>query len=424
MTSAPDAAPTQAAWFDEARFGMFVHWSASSQQGVELSWPMVGGIPALPYGTPMAVDDYYRGALDFDPKPDSPRAFVAAAKAAGMGYAVLTTKHHDGFSMFPSAFSDFSIAQAAYGRDIVREYVDALRAEDMRVGFYYSLSDWHQPDYPAYGADESSYLAYLGKRSEPEAWARYVDIMFGQVRELLTNYGQIDVLWFDGQWERTADEWKATELEQMIRELQPGILINDRLPGGGDITTPEQGVPDDVPTGRWETCMTMNRTWGYCPADHEYKSAHDLVHTLCEIAGKGGNLLLNVSPTGTGELPPEQLERLEVVGRWMRDHGESIRGTTAGLEAWQFYGPSTRKGNRLFLHLPWRPYDSFRVRGIRLNAVQSVKHLATGEALEWTKRATAQQEMFGRDPVGDLVISVPEWLLDPVATVVEVTLAD
>ena len=424
MTPAPDGLPKTGEWFDEARFGMFVHWSASSQKGVELSWPMVGGIPALPYGTAMAVDDYYAGALDFDPKPDSPRAFVAAAKDAGVGYAVLTTKHHDGFSMFPSAYSDFTIAQAAYGRDIVGEYVDALRAEGMRVGFYYSLSDWHQPDYPAYGADEASYIAYLGRRSEPEAWARYVDIMFGQVRELLTNYGQIDVLWFDGQWERTAAEWKADELEAMIRELQPGILINDRLPSGGDIVTPEQGIPDAIPEGRWETCMTMNRTWGYCPADHEYKSAHDLVHTLCETAGKGGNLLLNVSPMGTGELPPEQLERLAVVGRWMRDHGEAIRGTTAGLEAWQFYGPSTRKGNRLFMHLPWRPYDSFRVRGIRLNAVQSVRHLASGEALEWTKRATAQQEMFGRDPVGDVVISVPERLVDPVATVVEVTLAD
>jgi len=416
---APDAT-----WFDEARFGMFVHWSASSQKGVELSWPMVGGIAALPYSTPMAVDDYYAGALDFCPKPDSPRRWVAAAKAAGMGYAVLTTKHHDGFSMFHSAHSDFTIAEAAYRSDIVAEFVDALRAEGMRVGFYYSLSDWHQPDYPAYGSDESSYIAYLGRRSDPDAWARYVDVLFGQVRELLTNYGQIDLLWFDGQWERTADEWRAGELEAMIRSLQPGILINDRLPGGGDITTPEQGIPDQVPEGRWETCMTMNRTWGYCPADHEYKSGHDLVHTLCETAGKGGNLLLNVSPTGTGELPPEQTERLELVGRWMADHAEAIRGTTAGLEPWQFYGPSTRKGDKLFLHLPWRPYESFRVRGIRLNRVTSVRHVATGQDLDYVKRATAQQELFGHDPVGDLVISVPERLTDPVATVVELTIAD
>jgi alpha-L-fucosidase len=148
------------------------------------------------------------------------------------------------------------------------------------------------------------------------------------------------------------------------------------------------------------------------------------VHTLCETAGKGGNLLLNVSPMGTGELPPEQIERLELVGRWMRDHADSIRGTTRGLEPWQFYGPSTRKSSKLFLHLPWRPYDSFRVRGIRLKKVESVRHLATGEPLEWVKRATAQQEMFGNDPVGDMVISVPERLVDPVATVVEVTLAD
>jgi len=418
-----DGAAPDFGWFDEARFGMFVHWSASSQHGVELSWPLVGGIAALPYGTPMAVDDYYAGALDFCPQPGSPQRWMAAAKAAGMGYAVLTTRHHDGFALWPSKHTDFSIAATPYGGDLVAEYVDAARAEGLRVGFYLSLSDWHHPDYPPYDDNAVPYMAYLGRRSEPAAWDRYVEALFGQVEELLTNYGRIDIMWFDGQWERSVDEWHARELEALIRSLQPKIILTDRLPGAGDITTPEQNIPAAVPDGRWETCMTMNRTWGWCPADTEYKSGRDLVHTLCETAGKGGNLLLNVSPTGDGSLPAPQQERLEVVGAWMDRHADAIRGTTAGLEPWQFYGPSTRKGERIFLHLLWRPYETFAVRGIRLKRVRSVRHLLTGTDLDYTTRATAQEEIFGTDPVGDLVIGLPEELVDPVATIVELTVA-
>ena len=413
-------------WFDEARFGMFIHWDHASQQGLEVSWPLVGGVFALPDTTPVSVEQYHSSAATFDPQGWDAPAVARAAKAAGMRYGVLTTKHHSGYAMWPSRVSDWSVAGSPFGQkgnDIVGQFVDAFRAEGLAVGLYYSLSDWHHPDYPPFAEEHKPYI--LGSsppRPDDQTWDRYLEYMFAQITELLTDYGRIDLLWFDGGWERP--DWKAPELDKLIRSLQPDIIINDRLPGHGDYDTPEQFIPDSAPSGPWETCLTMNHSWGWVPKDPAYKSARRLIHTLCETAGKGGNLLLNVSPMGTGELPPEQVERLAVVGRWMRDHGESIRGTTAGLEPWQFYGPSTRKGNRLFLHLPWRPYDSFRVRGIRLRTVESVRHLATGESLEWAKRATAQQEMFGRDPVGDMVISVPERLIDPVATVVEVTFAD
>src|SRR5262245_21803627 len=167
--------------------------------------------------------------------------------------------------------------------------------------------------------------------------------MFAQVRELMTNYGEIACIWFDGGWERTIDQWRARDLEAMIRELQPGILINDRLPGAGDYLTPEQFVPPQPLERPWETCMTINESWGYNPADTRYKSARTLIHRLCEIAGRGGNLLLNVSPRGDGTLPPEHFDRISEISEWMRKHGESIVGTTAGLEPWQFYGPSTRR---------------------------------------------------------------------------------
>src|SRR5581483_6524626 len=272
---------------------------------------------------------------------DAPREWMKLAKQAGMKYAVLTTKHHDGFALWPSKFGDFNISMTPYEGDLVAEYVDAARAEGLKVGFYYPLSDWHHPDHPPFREEDKPYLKFLGRRSE--TWDAYLDTLFGQVRKLLTNYGEISVIWFDGQWERQAREWKADELMAMIRELQPEIWINDRLPGG-DYTTPEQAVPAVAPDRHWETCMTMNASWGFVPSDDQYKSSRELVHTLCETAGKKGNLLLNVSPRADGSLPPEQVSRLQDVGAWMSKYGEAIYGTEPGLEPWQFYGPSTRKG--------------------------------------------------------------------------------
>jgi alpha-L-fucosidase len=403
-------------WFDGARFGLFVHWTHIAQRGWELSWPLVGGIDALPEGRGVPVDDYYSKVLDFRPDRDAPREWIRAAKEAGMRYAILTTKHHDGFALWPTKLTDFSVAQTPYDGDIVGEFAEAARDEGLRVGFYYSLSDWHHPDYPAFRESDKPYLKFLGRRSD--TWNRYLDVMFGQVQELLTNYGKIDVLWFDGQWERTVDEWRAPELISTIRELQPEILINDRLPGG-DYETPEQGVPEKVPDGRWETCMTMNRSWGYVPHDKSYKSTTELVHTLCEVAGKGGNFLLNVSPRADGSLPPEQTKRLEAVGSWMKRNAESIHDTSPGLEPWQFYGPSTRKGNHVFLHSVMRPYETVVARGLPIRRVLSAKHVATGRDLSFKTRATVQQEFFTNDPIGEIAVEVPEDLIEPHATVIE-----
>ena len=402
-------------WFDGARFGMFVHWTHIANRGLELSWPLVGGLHVLPQAHGVAVDDYYANALDFCPQRGAASEWMQLAKRAGMRYAVLTTKHHDGFALWPTKYSDFSIAQTAYDGDLVAEYVEAARDNGLRVGFYHSLSDWHHPDYPAFREEDKPYMKFLGRRSE--SWDAYVEVLFGQVRELLTNYGPIDVIWFDGQWERTADEWRAEELATMIGELQPEILINDRLPGQGDYATPEQALPITVPDGRWETCMTMNTSWGYVPEDDQYKSATEIVHTLSETAGKGGNLLLNVSPRGDGTLPPEQSERLESVGEWMGTHGEAIHDSAPGLEPWQFYGPSTRKGDRIFLVCPWRPYESVVVRGLPVRKTKAT-HLASGEELHVRARVTAEQELMSTDPIGEVHIDVPEELIEAHATVI------
>lgn len=406
-----------AEWFDGARFGMFVHWTHIANRGLELSWPMVGGVGVLPYGSDVAVEDYYSRALEFCPTEGAPREWMRLARDAGMRYAVLTTKHHDGFALWPTKQTDFSIAQTPYGGDIVGEYVDAAREVGLRVGFYYSLSDWHHPDYPAFAEDDKPYVKFLGKRSP--TWDRYVNVLFGQVRELCTNYGPIDLMWFDGQWERTADEWRAADLAAMIRELQPEAIVNDRLPGG-DYATPEQGVPPVAPEGRWETCLTMNRSWGFVPQDDEYKSATELVHTLCETAGKGGNLLLNVSPRADGSLPPQQVSRLTAIAAWMDAHAHAIHDTQTGLEPWQFYGPSTRRGDTVYLFCVMRPYGQVSVRGL---PIRRVSRATIGDvSLRCRGRATADQELMSRDPVGEVLIEVPQELIDPVATVIALSI--
>jgi alpha-L-fucosidase len=321
--------------------------------------------------------------------------------------------------MWPSAVSDFRSEQ-----DLVGAYVDAFRAEGLRVGLYYSLSDWHHPDYPALTDDDRPY-SFSPRRPAPDAWSRYVDYVFAQVTELLTGYGPIDVLWFDGGWERSPREWRAAELRELIRSLQPDCLVNERLPGAGDFETPEQFVPASAPDGPWETCMTMNSTWGYCPADEGYKSSRELVHTLCEVAGRGGNLLLNVSPRGDGSLPPEQLERLAAVAAWMDRCGASILDTTPGLEPWQHYGPSTRREAEgvVYAHVLARPYETVTLRGLPIRRVEAVADVATGAALPFRTRCTVMDELFNWDPTGEVVVEVPAAVVDDLATVLAVTLA-
>jgi alpha-L-fucosidase len=206
----------------------------------------------------------------------------------------------------------------------------------------------------------------------------------------------------------------------MIRSLQPEVIINDRIPGYGDYQTPEQAVPPKPPEGPWETCLTINNSWGYNPSDKDLKSTRSLIHTLCEVAGKGGNLLLNVSPMGDGALPPEHVERLTAIGDWFARNGEAIVGTEPGLEPWQFYGPSTRRGNRVYLHVVMKPYESISVRGVRVRRVGEVRPLGSTMPLKVRRRIAAADTIFNSDPIGELIIETPDSALDAIATVIAV----
>ena len=409
-----------AAWFEKARFGMFVHWGAYSRAGWEPSWPLVGGLPAFPHCQDLSVDDYYRDALSFAPRAGAAREWMRLARRCGMTYAVLTTKHHDGFALFASEHANFGVAHGVCGRDLVKEFVEAARAEGLRVGLYFSLSDWHHRDYPAFTDAMRPYPWLMYPRPEPAAWGRFLNDLRGQLAHLLTAYGRIDLLWFDGGWERTADEWQAMELEALIRRLQPEIVLNDRLPGVGDYDTPEQALPTTRPARAWETCMTMSHSWGNADAGRDRKSARYLLSVLAEVAGAGGNLLLNVSPDGQGALPAWQVERLEAVAAWMARHGEAVSGCERGVEPWQFYGPSSRKGERIFLFCTQRPQEFVVLRGVYGRRVTSVRALGTGRKLEFELRLSALDRLLGTDGVCDVVIQTPEDVLDPMMTVVEV----
>ena len=404
-------------WFEPARFGLFVHWGPWAKAGWEASWPLVGGVVTLPLGQDIPAETYHANAEGWRPDPAAPEAWVAAAAAAGMRYAVLTTRHHDGFALWPSRHGGHGVARTAPGVDIVGAFVAACRRHGLKVGLYYSLPDWHHPTYPAFTDEMRPYV--FGEYPAPtkNGLAQYQAYLRGQITELLTDYGPIDTIWFDGAWERSTEMWDADGLHRLIRDLQPDILINDRLPGHGDFATPEQFVPPEPPDEPWETCLTMNRSWGFNTEDDQYKSPAALIHTLCEVAGRGGNLLLNIGPDGDGRIPPPQADRLSEFRRWMGRHADSIVDTKPGLQPWQFHGPTTLNGNTLYCHLLMQPVAPVSVRGVPVRHLVRVQVLGHEWSLPFEIRVPVLDELADRDGPGEVLIDVPEALRDPVATV-------
>lgn len=370
------------AWWTQARFGMFIHFGLYSLPGRH-EW-----VKSAERLDNAAYEKYF---AHFDPDRLDARAWVKWAKKAGMKYIVLTTKHHEGFCLFDSKLTDYKITNTKYGRDLVREYVEACRDEGLRVGFYYSLQDWHHADYPidrfhplrptAYGpfdtknveGPEEPWLAANASRS----MSRYRDYLYAQVTELLTNYGPIDLLWLDftipGKRTKHAEDWRSEDLVRLVRRLQPKIIINDRLGlgkttlDGWDFITPEQRFPKPGEMDRfgrswpWETCQTFSGSWGYHRDEKTWKTSAQCVELLIRAVAEGGNLVMNVGPTGRGDFDDRACERLDAYAKWMADNSRSIYGCTrapAGFEApkgtYLTYHP---KANRLYLHLVDYPKD-------------------------------------------------------------------
>ncbi len=352
-------------WFQEDRFGMFIHWGLYA---IPARGEWVRSVEEI------SLEDYQGYFDQFNPQRYNPREWAKAAKAAGMKYAVLTAKHHDGFCLFDSKLTNYKSTNTPAGRDLVREFVDAFRAEGLKIGLYYSLIDWHHPDYPAYGDQIHPMRNNEAFKREPEQFSNYLTYMHGQVRELLTNYGKLDLMWFDFSYgEMAGEKWEATKLIKMMRSLQPHIIIDNRLEVNGeknsgiytsnpsiysgDFASPEQiippqGVSDE--TGSpipWEACITLNNNWGYASADHLYKTSKTVIRKLVECVSKNGNLLLNVGPDAQGEIPEASLSILEEVGRWMQLNGISIYGCGAADLPKPDWGRFTRNGDKVYAHV-------------------------------------------------------------------------
>jgi len=351
-------------WFDEARFGMFIHWGVYAVPG-RGEWVM--------YQDRVPVDEYATLAQRFRPHRYDPHAWAAVARDAGMRYMVLTTRHHDGFSLWDSDVSDFTAPKTAAKRDLVADYADACRSAGLRVGFYYSLLDWRWPAF------------FKGPQKDPKGWAQLVAYVHAQLRELMTRYGQIDLLWYDGGGPVTAADWKSAQLNAMVRRLQPGILINDRSHRPEDFDTPEQHLTASRPGRAWESCFTMNRHWGHMANDRVYKSATELIHMLTATASGEGNLLLNVGPKPDGTLPRPAVTRLEQIGRWLRTNGEAIYGSQRCALAPGTNGVFTRRGENVYLHVHWWPGDTVVLPYVK-ERVRSARVVGSGERAKIVRR--------------------------------------
>lgn len=380
----PDNRPERMKWWHAAKFGMFIHWGLYSVVGRH-EWAMeMEGIP---------VAEYMELEKRFKPVPNAARAWARLAKKAGQKYMVMTSKHHEGFCNFDTQLTNYCAPKQGPGRDLVKEFVAAARAEGLRVGLYYSLMDWHHPDGAKCATNE-------------EARRRFVAYTHGLIRDILTNFGTIDVLWYDVAWPLDAQGWESEKMNRMVFELQPKIIVNNRNKLEGDFSTPEQRIEAAKAGRAWEACMTMNDSWGYQRADDDWKSPKTIVRNIATAAQGGGNYLLNIGPKGDGSIPEESVRILTRVGQWMDKHGSTIYESEPCQVTRSTFAKFTRKGNTLYAHVHFWPGSTFGIGGLRTK-VQSAKILTTGQKAE-----------FQQDDFRVKFTRLPEKAPDELATVI------
>ncbi len=420
------------AWWTADRFGMFIHWGIYATHSRK-AW-------AKKYER-MTNEDYQKYFDNFHPDLYDPAEWARIAKQTGMKYAVITTKHHDGFCLFDSKFTDYKATNTSIGRDLIKEWVEAFRAEGLKVGFYYSLLDWHHPHYiidrnhPQSGSSAKEYEE-LNKGRDMNIYRKY---MKDQIRELLTGYGKIDIIWLDysfpaGNFGKGRDDWDSENLLKMVRDLQPGIIINDRLDlldkeEGWDFTTPESYKVSRWPekNGKrvpWETCQTISDSWGYNRDEMTWKDSKQLLVLLIETVSKGGNLILNVGPTGRGTLNPKETDRLEKMGEWMKYNSRSIYNCTQAPDEFippdnslLTYNPVT---NRLYIHLLDYPMRWYTLKGY-CGKVKYAQFLHDGSEIQFgePRHNVTHQETRAEN---DLILIMPITKPDIEIPVIEIIL--
>lgn len=410
--------PKKMEWFEDAKLGIFIHYGIYAVNGIAESWSFKNN--------QISYADYMKQLNGFTAKNYDATKWAKLFSEAGAKYAVLTSKHHDGVALWDTKLSDLSVVKKTpAARDLITPYAKALRSEGLKVGLYFSHLDWSNPDYAtvfnANNKDHSKIEPFDNPKSGVEdqaRWNKFVDFRNGQLKELYDLVNP-DLWWFDGDWSRTAEQWKMKELRQSLLSWNPNAILNARMSGYGDYATPEQGVPIFGPQGPWELCMTINDSWGYQKQDHNQKSVNYIIRTFADCISMGGNLLLDAGPMEDGSFTPEQTKILQDLGRWTHKYAEAIYSTRRGLPFGHYYGPTTVSKDKktIYIFVPDIPKDDLVVKGIR-NKVVQVRLLGTSEKLGFKRNGGAE---WMKIP-GVLQISLPADKLDQNVTVVAIDL--
>lgn len=396
-------------WFADAKLGIFIHWGIYSVNGVSESWSF--------HNKRISYADYMKQLKGFTASKYSPDYWTELIFNSGARYCVITTKHHDGVALWDTKLSTLSIPKKTPAKkDVLTPFITSLRKADIKVGTYFSLIDWSYPDYPGFLKDSSRYDA----KKDTLRWNKFLKFCHGQVNEIMTLYNP-DLVWFDGDWEHSAQEWKAGEIRNMILDKNPATIINGRLQGYGDYATPEQNFPVTRPKVKyWELCMTMNDSWGYYPTDTNYKTPFEIISIFADVISNGGNLLLDIGPKEDGTIPAQQVHLLKELGKWTNKYSEAIFGTTAGLVQGHFYGPSTlsKDSMTIYLFLPGKITGPVMIKGL-YNPIWEISVVGNGTKLK--------HKIVGKiswSPIPGLVyIDVPPEVQDEYMTVLKVSLS-
>ena len=395
-------------WYQDAKLGIFIHWGIYSVNGIDESWSF--------HNKKISYADYMAQLKGFTASAWNPQDWADLIRASGARYAVLTTKHHDGVALWNTSYSDLNVVKRTPAhRDLVAPFFAALRKDSIKCGAYFSLLDWSHPDYPGFLNDSSRYDI----NKDYARWNRYRHFFQGQITELMDNYHP-DLIWFDGDWEQSAERWEADHVRDLILSRNPATIINGRLQGYGDYATPEQNIPVSRPAYPWwELCYTSNMNWGYHPDDTAWKTPAEIISVFADVIYNGGNLLLDIGPRQDGSIPDEEVHLLKELGKWTHKHEDAIFGTLGGIPQGHFFGPSTlsKDSTTLYLFLPAKTYGQVLVKGL-VNHIKDITVVGNGARL--THKVVGK---ISWSPVPGLVyIDVPRDVLDEYMTVLALKL--
>lgn len=393
-------------WFKDAKLGIFIHWGIYAVNGIDESWSFHNG--------KISHEDYMKQLKGLTASNYNPEEWAKLIKESGATYTVITSKHHDGVALWDSKYSKLDVFDKTPAkRDLLKPFEEAIRNEGLKFGLYYSLIDWSNDNYPNFLRNEKRY------ENDEKRWQKFVTFNFNQIGEITENY-KPELVWFDGDWEFNAEQWKAKEIRELLLTKLPTTIINSRLQGYGDYATPEQGLPIVKPESNyWELCLTMNDSWGYQGRDTNYKSVNQIIRILVDCISMGGNLLLDIGPKADGSIPEEQVKILKGLGRWTSKHKEAIYGTLAGIPHGHFYGPTALSKDKktLYLYIDNKPNGTIAIKGLNNNVV---KAYVVGSDTELNTKVVGKLS-WSKVP-GILYIDIPESELDNDVTVIALQL--